>query len=142
MLNRMNGWQRLWFVGTCLGTFLGLGYAYIDSVHVNYNSYHWDLRSRVESELNNEECLKYKLNEMDKLPHLFPGSTCWSLNLSRVKYPGPTPYTIANFDAGAAEDWRERWLFDSAFLLALVGCSSGLVYLAGFLVAWIRRGFR
>src|SRR5262245_15649992 len=142
----MNGWQRLWFVLTCLA-FVGFGVAY-PFLFINQTDLaESDYRRRLIRDLDSPRCRDYAIRPLSQLtepPFDFEGGGCYHLYLSRQfgNKSGIEPYTLAAYDAHRAADKREQFFIGVAIFGGFVLVVSALVYFLGFLVAWIRRGFR
>ena len=144
LFNRMNGWQRLWFVLTCLA-FVGFGVVYPYLFINQINLAELDYRQRLIRDLDSPLCRDYAIRPFSQLtepPFDVEGGGCYVLYLSRQfnDKSGIQPYTLAAYDAYKAAYKREQFFWGVALIGGLVLVVSALVYFLGFLVAWIRRG--
>ena len=136
---RLNGWQRLWLVGTvCLGLWL-VGWWPLQlagKTHDYYFSYRWEL----EKDFQNPQCRAYQpLDTLSKPPF---GAPCFHLSVSRRFDSAPVPYTLETYDRHASAQWRESYLQALALGAVATGLLSAFVYLRGLIVGWIFQGFR
>jgi hypothetical protein len=80
--NRMNGWQRLWFVGTILSLFaFAVVYPVIERGRLRDFSY----TRAVEMDYNNPACSRFLAQPFEALqePPYADGGTCWHIYTSR-----------------------------------------------------------
>jgi hypothetical protein len=142
-LNRLNGWQRLWFVLAALS----VAYAVIiapfpqcDGMH-QYSFVH---RRGLERDIQNPLCRTYQTAEFSQLknPGYDDGGSCWHLYTSRLAdRTNAMPYTLQVYDKDTSRQHTDCLIEASFFfgLAALIG--SALIYGFGAILAWIRRGF-
>jgi hypothetical protein len=142
ILNRMNGWQRLWLVFTTL-SFIGFGVLY----PLSFYGPTWGERQYRESfikDLQSPACSAYISKPLRDLvePPFSEGGTCWHLYTSRRYGKADIfPYTIERYDEVQAQQDREFVLEGMAVAGGITLFLSALLYGTGFLIAWIRRGF-
>jgi hypothetical protein len=143
VLSRMNGWQRLWFVLTALA-FIGVGivYSFLEAYRVS--PIEIEYRNSLMQDFSSGKCSDYLSKPIKQLSE--PDSNivggCWHIYVSRTfDKVDTTPYSIEVHDQKEAS--RRNSNFVTGIMLyggLTLGCSL-LVYFAGFLTAWIRRGF-
>ncbi|MFC5068863.1 hypothetical protein ACFPFW_12680 [Flaviflagellibacter deserti] len=119
-------------------------------IHPLYEAYHyrswdWDQRRDLERDLLNPNCVEYRSRPVEDLREpawSATESTCYRLYTVRKIWKPALPFTIDHWDAIRASEKRNAFLaMAGAFTLATL-LVAGLVYFAGFLLAWIRAGFR
>jgi hypothetical protein len=138
----MNGWQRIWLALTALG-FTGFGVLY----PLSFYGPTWGERQYRESfikDLQSPTCSPYRNKPFKELvePPFSEGGTCWHLYTSRrYEKTDVVPYTLARYDEGQAQQDREFVIEGMAMAGGLTLFLSALLYGAGVLIAWIRRGF-
>lgn len=143
-LSRMNGWQRLWFVLTA-GALLvfGLIYPYTQAYKYSYSQYGY--REDLKKDLSSPFRINYITRPFSRLvepPYSPDGRNCWHLYTTRKYEDIDTyPYSISAYDNKESKRKREDYLTGALMYGVLVLIASGLLYLVGFLIAWIRRGF-
>jgi hypothetical protein len=140
----MNGWQRLWLVLTATALIMFGGIYPLTEVYkfnVSMHSYRQD----IVRDLQAPRCAPYINLPARQLvkPAFNDGSAdCTALYYSRtVGDQDVYPYTLDLYDKREATRKRADFLELAGVFSGLIAVVSGLVYLAGFLVAWIRRGF-
>jgi hypothetical protein len=140
----MNGWQRLWLVGTGLAwVCFGLIYPLIltgDDTEGNRT-----YRRSIAEDFKSPRCRDYMTGPVSQLsepPWSDGGGSCWHIYTSRKidGHEGPS-FNLEDYDAKHAAFRRWYMLEVIAVFSTIVLVVSGLVYFLGFLVAWIRRGF-
>jgi hypothetical protein len=100
---KLNGWQRLWLVGTvCLGLWL-MGWWPLETagdVSISNFSYRRD----IEKDLRNPQCGAYQVAPISTLrePSVLEEGSCWHIYTSR-KYEktDEVPYTLEVYDRNA-----------------------------------------
>jgi hypothetical protein len=142
---RMNGWQRIWVVVTVITLLSAVGLSY--SIVYRYNPSEWRYRDALQTDLKSSECRPYTLaNSIESLPEPKfenDGGTCWYIYTSRkFDKSRRVPYTIEVYDADKRNYRLHEFGLGVAVLSLAAVVGSGLLYLAGFTVAWIRRGFQ
>ena len=136
----MNGWQRLWLVGTvCLGLWF-IGWWPLTMVGDGRNA-NLSYRLELMVDFNDPNCKEYTVRPLPTLREPRITEPCYRIFQSR-QYDDTVPYTIEAYDRRDDEHWRD-------FYLSAVGWGAGgtlvisaLVYLIGWIVGWIIRGFR
>ena len=138
---RLNGWQRLWLVGTvCLGLWL-VGWWPLQlagKTHEFYFSFRWEL----EKDFQNPRCRAYQTAPLGTLSKPPFGEPCYHISFTRQFDDATVPYTLENFDRHASVQWREIYLQALALGAVATGLLSAFVYLCGLIVGWIFQGFR
>src|SRR5262245_51450553 len=141
-LARLNGWQRLWFVGTiCLALWF-VGWRPL--VQADEQQFHsWDFRHAIEREFTNPACRDYQVQPMSALREPGYDQGCWAIYNSR-KYDatGTVPYTLAVYDRNRDAQWRNVYLANLGIGAVITVTLSALVYVVGWVTAWILRGVR
>jgi hypothetical protein len=146
MLKNLNGWQRIWLVFTIISALWWLVF--------------WPIKTFNESERANEgyqaalgtdfasgKCQTFITSRLDALVE--PpfgnggGGTCWHIYTTRTIHKiDAVPFTKEVSDKMAS---RERLISIFEILgwgLILTLSASGFLYLAGFIVGWVRGGFK
>jgi len=144
MLSRMNGWQRLWFVFSALALVIfGLLFPYREANQHISSNFHY--RESLAKDYQSGRCSAYinqPLNSLREPPFESGGRGCWHIYTSRFYAKKDTfPYTLAVYDAEKAQEKLEGFFTLTAIYGGLTLAGSALLYFAGFLVAWVRRGF-
>ena len=144
-LSNLNGWQRLWLVGTiCLGLYL-IGWLPL-TTHTTAQIAERDYQRRLEKDLANPACKEYQTRPFLSLvqPEFDEdGGACWHLFTSRKYDDTKTiPFTMETYERRQQEHWRNIYLAELAVGTVGTVAISGLIYLAGWVVGWIIRGFR
>lgn len=145
MLNRLNGWQRLWVClsGLSLLTF-GLVMPWHEVVSSRNSPVRWEMRAKAELEAASGQCNDYVTKEFSSLKapqYRLDENTCYYIYSARQFSETKGPYDREKLDA------EERSKTYSEALTFMAMCSvgvlivCGIVYLLGWLVAWVRRGF-
>ncbi len=140
----MNGWRRIWVALTGLGLLFAVISAWIKAFE--YSPARYDMYSSLLLELDNPACAPYTTEPMANLvkPKFSEdGTTCYQIYVGRrYSKTGATPYTADVFNRDEqAENVQQFWR-DAGILLVLTAVASALLYAAGAIVAWVRRGFR
>lgn len=141
----MNGWQRIWFVLTLLMVLYAVGFSYFAVYTYNPSSRHY--RQAVLNDLKSPSCQPYvatkNLGQLSEPAFSNDGGTCWHIYTSR-KYRERTtaPYTIEVYDTDERAYRLDQFGVGAAMFSAMALVASALLYLAGYTVNWIRRGFR
>lgn len=145
MLNRMNGWQRLWFCLSAMSLLIfGIVYPYVAIVGGFNSGAEWEYRNTTRSEVQSGRCDDYVSMDFSQLREPRFSSTentCYHVYNARRFSATQGPYDEERL---AAERFAKvRWE-----ALGFVGIASfcvlivaGLVYFLGWMVAWVRRGF-
>jgi hypothetical protein len=141
-LDRLNGWQRLWLVGTVLSlvAFAGFYPVFVWGGQKDY-TFGW----AIQKDYANPACAAFLTLPFDQLrePPFGDGGTCWHIYTTRHFEEGHKAYMT--YEEWAAADNREFWSkvgMVSVAMAAVVAVLSGLVYAAGKIVGWVIRGFR
>jgi hypothetical protein len=141
-LARLNGWQRLWLVGSiCLGLWFIGWWPLTVAGEQHYQS--WDYRIAIEKEFTNPGCRDYQERPINALHEPGLGQDCYYIYFSRRYGDTRTvPYTLAAYDRNRDAQWRNAYLIGLFFGSAGTVIVSALVYFVGWVMAWIIRGFR
>ena len=142
----MNGWQRLWFVLTCLLLVGGVMFSWLESRRYGKSPSGHDYRRSLEADFANPQCKVYTerlLIELREPPFNSNKSNCWHLYTSRhySKFKDTLPFTLVTYERGREADKWDQFLTMLTLLGILSAILSALAYFAGWVVAWIRRGF-
>jgi hypothetical protein len=141
----MNGWQRIWFVLTCLLLVGVVIYSFVETNKYGRTIADDNYRRRVEADLANPQCKLYAEKpfvELTEPPYDPYKRTCFSLyNLRQGKFKDTVPFTLATYEKDLVARRWEQFLTAIYILGFLSVVLSGLTYFAGWVVAWIRRGF-
>jgi hypothetical protein len=147
---RLNGWQRLWLVGTaCLGLWL-TGWLPLQAAHRLMDWWplleappisSFDYRLGIEKDFRNPQCRAYQVSPISTLrrPPSEEGGSCWHIYTSRKSgAAGEVPYTLEVYDRD-----RDAWWWTVYFETLNAGiCATILLSACGWIVGWIYRGFR
>ena len=94
---RLNGWQRLWLVGTvCLGLWL-VGWWPLQlagKTHDYYFGYRWEL----EKDFQNPQCRAYQTAPIGSLTQPPLGEPCSYIAFRRRFDDATVPYTLESYD--------------------------------------------
>lgn len=136
MLQRLNGWQRLWLVIAILGLLYAAWFALADGAK------YYGFKGEVLLEFDRPECRA--VIEMPAGHKLTPEpgleSPCWNLYLYRSIYADARSNPQAYVEhMGSLQRWRALETFGFTFVVWLM--SIGLLYLSGKIVGWVFRGF-
>jgi hypothetical protein len=143
---RLNGWQRLWLVGTvCLGLWL-IGWWPLQLIGAERDSSSWYDRQAIERDFSNPLCRAYQVGPISALsepPADNYGGTCWHIYKSRQSQKNAeVPYTLETYDRQRSPWWLKPYFAALALGALATGILSALVYLCGLVVGWIFQGFR
>jgi hypothetical protein len=105
--------------------------------------YDWDYRWSIEKDFANPACQDYQVRPISELREPASDQACWHIYLSR-KYDDTrtVPYTLAVYDRKSHAYWRNYYLQGLGIGIIGTVTLSALVYFAGWVIAWILRGFR
>jgi hypothetical protein len=93
-MRRLNGWQRLWLVGTvCLGL-LFMGWLPRDIANETGN-YFWSEMSKLETEFRNPQCELYRTAPLDTLHQRPAEEGCTHLYSARINDETNVPFSLA-----------------------------------------------
>jgi hypothetical protein len=138
---RLNGWQRLWLVGTvCLGLWF-MGWLPLQDAGKTYDFHHYSFRRELERDFRNPQCRAYQTAPLDTLSKPPWGDPCYQIFFSR-ELDETVPYTLQAYDRRADARWRETYLGTLVFGTIVTVLLSAFIYLCGWVVGWIYRGFR
>jgi hypothetical protein len=107
----------------------------------NISKYEW--KWKVEDDFKKPECITYIEKPINLLIHPKDGSTCIYLYAERIRQEHDVyPYTLEKYESDF--EWRE-WenilvIMGGGLLITII--ISGLVYLFGVIINWIRIGFK
>src|SRR5262249_1640927 len=120
---RLNGWQRLWFVGSiCFGLWLG------QTLLVDANKHkQWDHRRSLERDFANPVCRDYQTHPMDALRKPAFNEACYHIYVSR-QYDSTVSYTLGVYDRNSVK----RYLMLLGFGIVGWLTVSWLVYFVGW----------
>src|SRR5262245_4622007 len=107
-LARLNGWQRLWFVGSiCAGLWL-IGWWPLSAAG-EQRAGSWNYRSAIVKDFANPACQDYQVRPIRDLREPGWDQGCWYIYTSR-KYDDTVPYTLAAYDRERDAHWRDVYL--------------------------------
>jgi hypothetical protein len=108
-LARLNGWQRLWFVGSiCLGLWLIGWWPLTTSAP---SSADWDYRWSIERDFANPACQDYQVRPISELRDPDVGQPCYHIYFSRRFDESRTvTYTLAVYERNSRARWRNDYL--------------------------------
>ena len=143
---RLNGWQRLWLVGTlCLGLWLA-GWWPLQSTRAERDSSSWYGRQAIERDFSNPLCRAYQIGPISALsepPADNYGGTCWHIYKSRQSQENAeVPYTLETYDRQRSAWWLKPYFAALALGAVATGLLSAFVYLCGLVVGWIYQELR
>jgi hypothetical protein len=104
LLNRLNGWQRLWFVIAAGSVAYGGVVAPFTTCSGSHLS-SFDYRRGLQRDLQNPDCRPYQTGELSKLrePAYDEGGGCYHLYLSRrYDSTNSVPYTLDVYDQASS----------------------------------------
>ena len=134
----MNGWQRIWLVLTCLGLLGAVVFAWI---HANKSMGAWEHVASLKRDLANPKCASFTTEPLlDSLAEPQIGN-CYEIHTFRRVVTPRAPYTLEVFRKNQDARKRQTFWWNARVLVFLTVLCSVLLYLAGIIVAWIRRGF-
>jgi hypothetical protein len=122
---RLNGWQRLWLVGTvCLGLWLmGLEPLKWAAENDSQRSY----RRALEKDFRNPQCRPYQTE----------GGACWHIYTSR-QYNAEVPYTLETYNEPVTISGGDSILkFSPLGLVQLFFSAPSLMFAGGWLAGFI-----
>lgn len=134
----MNGWQRLWSLVAGLGLLYALGWGMVEGQHGGGER----VQAEVVAAYENPLCRA--IVDMPPVSKLNPEpdgeGPCWELYLYKSIYETAAP--TSNGYVQDINTRRREWLLGTiGIALAAWFIASGLLYGAGWLIAWVRRGF-
>lgn len=137
-LRNLNGWQRLWLVVTGAAFIYALGWGFVRGSSGGGE----EVREEVIAAFADSRCGPIvKMPAQSKLsPEPEGESPCWKLYLYRSIYENAS--TTAKGYVQDIETRRRDWMLGAlgiALVIWLVGVA--FLYVVGFVVAWVRRGF-
>jgi hypothetical protein len=136
-LSRLNGWRRLWLVGSILGLLYALVWGQ------NVGDFYSFPKDAVRTGFKNPECAHIVAMPAGTEPKDRPNGTspCWELYLYRSIYKD-----AANTAEGYVEHWTSlqtsRLLEKTGAGLLMWAIGISLTYFVGWVVAWVIGGFR
>lgn len=141
--SRMNGWQRLWVVGTVFVVFaFGIVTPYLQLSR----SYPYDYQWATQKDYDNPNCASYfelRFEQLTEPPFVNGGGSCWHIYTSRKHEDGHRAFpTYADWRAEDNADWWNNVWGMLAGMSVIVLMLSLVVYGLGMVVAWVIRGFR
>lgn len=137
MLNKLNGWQRLWFVGS---TAMGIVLAFYSYYRISTLTEHIDFRPDEPP----AECAQIARQVEDGWRQSHPREFLDSDRLSDIRYSDPA-YKACADKAVVKEEikWNREFKVKLVLKLFVIWIAiSAFIYGAGFSVAWVRSGFR
>ena len=144
LLNHLNGWQRLWLViAACFVTYGAIVKPLTVCSEGRLSSF--DYRRSLERDLQNPDCRAYQTGELSKLrePANHEGGGCWHLYTSRrYDETNSVPYTLEVHDKASSRNHTDCLMLVSLIFGVMALILAAILYGAGAIFAWIRRGFR
>lgn len=142
-LNKLNGWQRIWFVLTALSVFVfGFIYPVIDLGSSRSFNYRW----AIEKDFNNPICDNYTkqpLVTLEEPNFSLEGGSCWHIYTHRKYLKKETlPLTYEAYVSEDNRSYRNNLFGFMGIMSAFVLFCSAIVYGTGKVFVWIRRGFK
>jgi hypothetical protein len=146
ILERLNGWERLWLVGTvCLGLWF-MGWMPLENAN-EAGGYVYSERAKLKIAFENPQCELYRTAPLDTLHQRPAEEGCTHLYSARVRADeANTPFSLEaalkDLDRQASASWWSH--FNASFGFGFIGTAllSAFVYFCGWIVGWIYRGFR
>jgi hypothetical protein len=143
-LQRLNGWRRLWLVGTAA---VAVWFVVVWPLQLlrdwRVGRVHYNLA--IGDDFNSGQCSTYQTAPFEKLrePDSLKDGGCWHIYTSR-KYDSTNtvPYTLEVYTSHNSAEDRQQYLIGLGIGAAGTAIVSGLVYFLGWLVGWILTGFR
>lgn len=135
----LNGWQRIWLVLTVVALVVFVGI-----VPISYMpGRDYLAEAEIQADIENPICRAYVVEPISSLVQPTYGEPCDRLYSARKYYGGHSvPYTLKQYQDWHRANWWSNYLGSVLFTLVATLLMSGLVYLLGWSVAWIRRGFQ
>ena len=142
-MSGLNGWRRLWLLVTGLGVVAALVSSAFIGILTNNSAGSIAFAQFVEDAVSYPGCASFLTTPFDQIREPDSTSKCWSIYATRsLDRDAPLPYTIERYrEWHSAQRWSQLWQ-TLAVLLPLALGFSALLYAAGWLVAWVRRGFQ
>ena len=143
-MRKMNGWRRLWILACAMAALWFLliwPLRMYNAGAVARDSYHRSLMK----DMSSGACQSYMelpLAKLIKPPYEPEGGSCWFIYTTReIHKIDDLPFTVAK--AERRDTFERLRSAGEVWLVGLIGfiCISGGLYLVGYLVAWVRRGF-
>jgi hypothetical protein len=146
-VSNANGWRRLWLVGAGLALLYAIfvnPFVLTSDARLSKYQYRW----AVEREFEHPECKPFLERPLAMLTE--PAFTdtegkegCYHIyNYRKYNNPDKVPYTLQDLGSDFRRGIWTDLLGISGIGAVLVAVVSGLVYLAGLVIAWVRAGFR
>src|SRR5262245_14762140 len=146
MLRKLNGWQRLWLVGTVVLGLWFVGVWPLLELAPSHQS-NFEYRMGLKRDLENPQCRIYQTARFETLHEPKYGEPCNHIYISRSvderrDKPVQLPYTLEAYDKEADRHWREAFAVVLGIGFAATLLISAGVYFLGWVIAWIVAGFR
>jgi hypothetical protein len=140
-IRQSNGWQRLWLVSTvCLGLYSIAYLPLSEADRIVYTSDYWDTVAAFEK----PECRDTQTAPLSTL-HNLPIGDCTGIYVARrdrEPMSEPTPYTLEIYHQRQSEKWWRYYRAHATYGIIATLFVSAFVYLCGWIIGWIYRGFR
>jgi hypothetical protein len=141
---RLNGWQRIWIVLTGV-SWLGFAviYPWQDAYRLRSNEY--EARRYLQIDLANPMCEAFANRPFSMLKEPRGTLDCWYLynerKYAQFHFGDQVPYSLQTYSNNLDAQQIKHFLSGFGVLSVVVLVFSALLYAAGTIIAWIRRGF-
>ena len=143
-VQRTNGWQRLWLVGSVAGfIYLCL---FLPIRETNLSTSYWNNKfSRLSVESRKPECDPYMNLPLDQLAEPPFNEGCYNIYIHRqiwLDNQPSRPFTLKSVNDEMNSEYQKlllEWFGIGAVLTTLI---SAITYGLGSLTAWVIKGFR
>jgi hypothetical protein len=146
VLSKLNGWQRIWFVLTALGTVFFI-VIYPLKISGEARSSSFSYRMSINSDFSNPSCTSYTNDPLNKLvepPFRENGGSCWHIFTYRRYHEKDIilPFTKIQYDKLEDAEWWKTFFTVMAIGAVSFWAFSALIYGSGKIVGWIIAGFQ
>jgi hypothetical protein len=144
-LSSANGWQRIWFVCSCL-TFLYYLVVYPLSESNAGNSFRYNTKWSVEKEMKNPQCAIYMsapFNQLAEPEYSANGEKgCYHIYVHRQFLDGNVAITESSYKESFTREERERWMTFLGMGALIATVLTAFAYGCGTVVSWVIQGFK
>lgn len=142
----MNGWQRLWLVGTVVTWLVVAVFMPMKWQADRLNRYDQSgLQEKLESDVYSGKCSCYMTEPFSSLPQPEYQGACYYLYTARavnVRKAGDIiPFNLELLDTVTRDSRVNAYWSNMGVLSIITLIGSALVYLAGLTIRWIAAGF-
>lgn len=143
-LSNANGWKRIWFICSiiCFIYFIVI----FPLTETNKGSlFRYERKWAAEEEMKNAVCATYMSEDFNKLvqpKYSTDGSTCYHIFSHRMYSDGHKPITEKQYQNDFSNSERIIWFEHIGFGFLFATFLSAFVYLCGFVISWVIKGFK